>query len=378
MMIRKSPPRRAQSGLSLIELMIALTIGLMLLSGLALIFASSSDANRELQKTAAQIENGRYAVDTIVQDLRLAGFYGHLHDFSNIAVPATIPPDPCESSNAAELLKDLWFPVQGYRGTIDSANPASDVRPNIAATSCGALLTNANLKPGSDILVVRRADTNALAATDVAASNTFYLQATSSAAEVQVGGGLAIGTKKADGVTASTLQLNNGVVPAPSAPIRKLHVNVYFVAPCSVGTGANGACTGGAGEDKIPTLKRLEMSTVGTMSIVPLVEGVDYLKFDFGVDTSPNTVSAETGLIGDATVDSYTTTDWLSVDWRTVIAAKIYVLARNTLPTRDYVDNKSYALGSATTAPARNDGYKRHVFSALAWVVNPAGRREIP
>lgn len=371
---RRPMSRRGQAGMSLMELMIALTIGLMLLSGLAVIFSSSSDANRELQKTAAQIENGRYAVDTLAQDLRLAGFYGHLFDLGSIATPASVPPDPCQSSDAAELLKNLWFPVQGYRGTIDSSNPASDVRPNISATSCGGLLTNANLKPGSDILVVRRADTNALAATDVATSNVYYLQAASTGAEVQVGGGIAVADKKADGATDSTLKLSNGVSPAPSAPIRKLHVSVYFVAPCSVGKGTNGECTGAAGEDTIPTLKRLELSSVGAMSIVPLVEGIDYLKLEYGVDTSPSSVSPETGYAGDATVDSYTPTP---ADWTTVIAAKVYVLARNTQPTRDYVDDKTYALGSIT-APARNDAYKRHVFTALAQLANPAGRREIP
>jgi type IV pilus assembly protein PilW len=369
-----SQARRRQAGMSLMELMITLTIGLMLLSGLATIFASSSDANRELQKTAAQIENGRFAIETLIQDLRLAGFYGHLHDMSAITAPATVPPDPCQSGSAAELLKNLWYPVQGYRGTIDATSPASDSRPDISATSCGALLTNANLKPGSDILVVRRADTNPLAATDVAASNVYYVQASSSGAQVQIGGGIAIGDKQADGATDSTLKLTNGATPAPSAPIRKLRVHVYFVAPCSVGKGANGECTGAAGEDSIPTLKRIELGGVGAMSIVPLVEGVDYLKLEYGVDTTPATVSVETGYKGDATVDSYTATP---ADWITVIAAKVYVLARNTQTTRDYVDNKSYTLGSAS-APARNDGYKRHVFSALAQLVNPAGRREIP
>ena len=375
-MIRSSQPRRRQAGMSLVELMIALTIGLMLLSGLATIFASSSDANRELQKTAAQIENGRFAIDTIVQDLRLAGFYGHLHDMSAITAPGSVPPDPCETGNAAELLKDFWYPVQGYRGTIHASNPASDTRPDISATSCGTLLTNANLRPGSDILVVRRADTNPLAATDIATSNVYYVQASSSGAQVQIGGGIAIGDKQADGATDSTLKLTNGSTPAPSAPIRKLRVHVYFVAPCSLGKGSNGECTGAAGEDTIPTLKRLELSSVGAMSIVPLVEGVDYLKLEYGVDTSPNTVSPETGYLGDATVDSYVTA-FPPADWITVIAAKVYVLARNTLPTRDYVDDKSYALGSVV-APARNDAYKRHVFSALAQLVNPAGRREIP
>ena len=366
--------RLRQAGFSLVELMIALTIGLLLMSGLAMIFVNSSDASRELQKTAQQIENGRYAIDIVTQDLRLAGFYGHLHDFSAISLPAAIPPDPCESGSAAELLKAFWFPAHGYRGTIDASGPASDAAADISATTCGTpLLTAANLKAGSDVLVVRRADTNALAAADVATSNVFYVQAGANGAEVQLGNGAAIGTNKADG-DASTLKLTNGADPAPPAPIRRLRVHVYFVAPCSVGSAANGACTGAAGEDSIPTLKRLELSASASVTITPLVEGVDYFKVEYGVDTLPNVVSPETGRKGDATVDSYSATP---ADWTTVIAAKVYVLTRNTLPTTGFVDNKTYALGSASV-PARNDAFKRHVYAATVQLVNAAGRREIP
>ena len=94
---------RRQTGLSLIELMIASVIGLLLLSGLSVLFVNVSDTNRELQKTAQQIENGRFAIDILSQNVRLAGFYGHLHDLGAIAPPAVTPPDPCEAASAAEL-----------------------------------------------------------------------------------------------------------------------------------------------------------------------------------------------------------------------------------------------------------------------------------
>src|SRR5690242_8298963 len=89
---------KRQTGVSLVELMVALTIGLLLLTGLSLIFVNSSEANRELQKTAQQIENGRYATEIISQDLRLAGFYGHFHELP--AAPAGFP-DPCEIASLA-------------------------------------------------------------------------------------------------------------------------------------------------------------------------------------------------------------------------------------------------------------------------------------
>ena len=64
--MKKSPTSLARSaGFSLIELMIALTIGLLLLTVLSLILVNSHESNRELQKTAQQIENGRYAIDPV-------------------------------------------------------------------------------------------------------------------------------------------------------------------------------------------------------------------------------------------------------------------------------------------------------------------------
>lgn len=386
-----NPTIRHHSGFSIIELMIAMTIGLLLLSGLAMIFVNTSDANRELQKIAQQIENGRYAIETLSQDLRLAGFYGHIHDLSAIPVPATLPPDPCEDSDAAALRSALHYPVQGYRGTIHASNPASDAAADISGTSCGGFLTSANLRKGSDVLVIRRLDTNALAAADTVTANAFYVQASATAAEMQTGVAGPLGSCpsalehcKADGVTASDIKLSNLSSPKPSAPIRRMHVRVYFVAPCSVGSGTGGICTGAASEDTIPTLKRLELATSGTITIVPLVEGVEYFKVEYGLDNSPPTAHIVTGYAGDGTVDSFTEAP-STADWTNVTAAKLYVLARNVEPTVSYTDTKTYRLGANAsdnfTVPVptgTNARYKRHVYTAAVQLVNPAGRREIP
>ena len=119
------------------------------------------------------------------------------------------------------------------------------------------------------------------------------------------------------------------------------------------------------------------------MTIVPLVEGIEFLKVEYGVDNLPSTVNINTGYIGDGTADRYYETP---PDWTTVIAAKVYVLARNTESTADFTDTKTYKLGSAAasdnvTVPAAtgaNAKFKRHVYSAAVHLVNPAGRREIP
>ncbi len=370
-MIQIHTLKTRQFGLSLVELMIALTIGLMLLAGLTLIFVNSSEANRELQKTAQQVENGRYATDIIGQDLRLAGFYGHFHE---LPAPAGLP-DPCEIASTANLEAALALPVQGYRAADLST------RPDVTATTCG-LLTNANLRPGSDVLVIRRAHTNILPTTATPVANDVYIQGTGTQAKIVFGNaGSALGNNHADGVDYGykTRVPGGGTTPAP---VRKFHVHVYFVAPCSVGTGANGVCQ--SGDDSTPTLKRLELGSVGgstVMTIVPLVEGIEYLKVEYGVDNTPATVDITTGLAGDSTVDSYAATP---ADWSQVIGAKVYVLARNTLATASHLDDKTYLLGTApgvsgtTLAPAANDKFRRHVYAAVVRLTNTSGRREIP
>lgn len=366
-MTNSHTPLRPDGGYSLIEMMIAMTIGLFLLAGLTFIFANSSEANRELQKTAQQIENGRYASELLFQDLRHAGFYGHLTVMP--AAPGSLP-DPCVSPTPANLMAALAIPMQAYNA------PSLAAAPDLTATTCDDQgLTAANLKPGSDVVVVRRADTSgALAATATAVLNEVYLQATSRQFEIQLGNGAVLGTNKADG-NPSTLFLSNNIVPAPPAPIRKYRVHVYFVAPCSSGSGTGGAC--GTGDDTIPTLKRLELVSVNGATVyrlVPLVEGIEYLRVEYGTDTLPNVVNVDTGLTGDASVDAYTATP---ADWTSVIAARLYLLARNTEGTAGYTDSKTYTLGTVSV-PAFNDRFKRHVFVTDIRIMNPAERREIP
>lgn len=351
-------PNRS-SGFSLVELMIAMTIGLLILTGLSMIFINSSQASRELRNSAQQIENGRYASDILTQDLHHAGFYGRYYALPTPPVSA----DPCEIADLVALKTALAWPVQGYR----AADLAT--RANITASTCDdkGLLTNANLQPGSDVLVVRRANTQALIAASV--TNDIYIQATGVASLVALGTGAVL--------TPGLLNRDNS-----PAPVRKYRVHVYFVAPCSVGEGARDVCNGSSTEDTIPTLKRLELVSEGgttIMKIVPLVEGIEYFKVEYGIDNLPGLpVNTVTGLIGNGSVDSYTATP---ADWTTVVAARVYLLARNPEATMGHVDSKSYVLGTITVAPADYAGkanFKRHTYTAATRMTNVAGRREIP
>jgi type IV pilus assembly protein PilW len=67
-----------QTGLSLIEIMIALLIGAFLLGGVLQIFIGSKQTSRMQGNLSRLQENGRFALDFIGRDIRMAGYWGCL------------------------------------------------------------------------------------------------------------------------------------------------------------------------------------------------------------------------------------------------------------------------------------------------------------
>ena len=116
---------RNQRGFTLAELMVAMTIGLIVVAGAGSAYLGTTRANRDQQGVAEQVENGRQALEFIAYDLRHAGFYGQL-----TSLPAAAPalPDPCETADLAALSDALAFPLQGYDSPSTSPISSSATR----------------------------------------------------------------------------------------------------------------------------------------------------------------------------------------------------------------------------------------------------------
>jgi type IV pilus assembly protein PilW len=68
--------RSGQGGFSLVELMVSMTLGLVILAGLATILLANRTTYR-VQNSASRIqEDGRFALSTMARDLRMADFWG--------------------------------------------------------------------------------------------------------------------------------------------------------------------------------------------------------------------------------------------------------------------------------------------------------------
>ena len=104
-----SPTRKQASGLSLIELMIAMVIGLVLLLGLVQVMSASRTAYQLSTGVARTQENARFAVDFLQRDIRMAGHMGCVNDQAHMA------PEMPGASDATRRGLNLWFLNEAQR-----------------------------------------------------------------------------------------------------------------------------------------------------------------------------------------------------------------------------------------------------------------------
>lgn len=337
--------RSRQTGLSLVELLVSITLGLMILSGVLVVFVNTSAARNEVERTSRQIENGRYASELLSEDLRLAGFYGEL-DAGSIPAPGALPADPCSLSVANW---NAWMPVhiQGY-----------DNGTGLAATTC----VLANLKPNTDVVVIRRARTcvAGVAGCEAAVNGKPYVQASlCSTQAVQHKLGL-------EGAAGLFDRQKKNCDAADPAGKREYLVRIYFVSNDN-----------GAGQN-VPTLKRLELTGAG-WDTVPLVEGIEEFQLQYGVDGDGDGVPD--AYVADPSTYPIAAPTPLS-SWMNVVTVQFHLLARNIETSPKYVDTKTYHLGNDAAGNeiqvTPGQGFRRHVYSSLVRIANPAGRRDTP
>lgn len=334
--------RDMQKGLSLVELMVAVTISLLVLTALSAIFISTTRSRNEMQKSTQQQESGRYAVELLADNLKMAGYLAEF-DSSPLTTPATLP-DPC-STTIADLLTALPLHVQGVNDAAAIPSCISDV------------------KGGTDIIVVRRASTCIAGATGCAAfvEGEPHFQASLCTPNDGSGAELAHAVSSNADYAAYYFALSTSAadftrhktscVATDYASIQRYFVHIYYI--------ANNNVSG----DGIPTLKRAELGA-GAFTVVPLVDGIENMQIEYGVDSN-----------GDGVPNTYTSAPANTADWRNVMAARIHLLARNTTSSQGYTDNRVYTLGDKEVS-APGDGYKRHVYSSTAQFVNPSWRRQ--
>jgi len=147
--------KRAQ-GFSLIELMLALALGIVVTAGIVTLFVGNNQTYTLLNGQSRMQENARFAVDFISRSARAAGYFGC---------------DP-EAGKIYKTLNGAWnqifefditTPIQAYHG-VNSGVAITDWTPSLVtlprvSSVVGYIAANgvdvARLRPQSDILVLR-------------------------------------------------------------------------------------------------------------------------------------------------------------------------------------------------------------------------------
>lgn len=321
-----------QEGFSLVELMIAVTIALILTAGIGYVIMSTSNTRKELDRMNRQIENGRYAMQVLTDDLSHAGFFGRLYEIP--AAPGTLP-DPCLVA-ATNLYNDVALQVQGYDGSL------------VSFPSC---ITGH--KAGTDVLVVRRAsslETDIDDIDDGNNANRIYIQ--SAALSYKVDKGVNVGSF-------SLKQKNHTDLIPPRAYV----VHIYWINT----------------SDQLYMAELDASSTSATWTRIPIADGIENMQLDYGLDDTGPDLDEVAGDDPDGNPDEYSDcSTCVPADWKNVTTIRINLLARNPEKSAGYNDgNKTYSLGLAGTVGPFTDGYRRHAYQGLARLNNIGGRREL-
>lgn len=317
-----------QTGLSLVEVMIAITLGLILMAGLIQFFVGSKLTFQTLDSVNGMQENGRYALRVITDSLHAADHWGGVESGDVTGSPTVTGIGSC---NATWIL-DTKEGIRGFEG--GATAPVS--------LPSGCIANAADYLPNSDAFVVRHAGgTFSSGAVANATGSALWVNATI--------GGVATLT---DGTSISTTDVN-GLYHYP------YDLEAYFIRPCSVKAGTACAATDDGGSP-IPTLVRLTLD--GNKLIEQtLVSGVEQMQIEYGIDSN-----------ADTNADFYANAATVTASqWAQVASVRISLVMRSNQRGK-IADTTTYALpgGYSHTPAASDQRYARKVFTRLIQIRN--------
>ncbi|GAA5138686.1 PilW family protein [Thalassotalea piscium] len=308
---------KKQLGYTIIEIFVALAIGLVLFAGVLSIFVGMKTTSVETSTYGELQENGRFALSILSQDLQKADFWG---DYAGTLSRSGFPTVPGAPANecTGEGLNNATFPAAlGHFRTV--WGKTATVAANMGCINDAVV--------GSDILQIKRVMGNAInTVANPTTLNNYYMVTNTNGGQIFTG----------------------AAVPAvDNSRVWEYQHHVYYVKS----DGAN----------NVPVLMQGRLTN--SMSFDPLIDGIEMVRFMYGVDTDDD------GIVN-AYIPAINMTEnyWDRGDNSRIIAMKIYVLARSIKPDNKYSNKNSYQLGDLTYNV--NDNFRRLLFSSTVSLFN--------
>lgn len=338
--------RQAQHGFSLIELMISLLLAALVLAGVAALFQQSKSSAVQDEQIARMQENGRFALRVMSRELSMMGYFAGMLSLKPDVKLDTTDADgtiACDTSTNNDWGASLVHENDADdMATLDGAIKETSLQFYDNATASDYdCIDDVDILDGTDVVAIKRVsdtanfeydDTGAQIATLAAVTGgNVYFKTNRSSAELYV---------------ASGTNDNGAAVPDVLSTVRQYQPYIFYVRPYSVTAG-----------DAIPTLVR-ETLVGTTMTAQPLVEGVENMQIEFGIDGTDDgnepdyyTLAPDATELGDA------------------VTTRIYLLLRSIKPVTGYLNDKTYNLGAEVLGPF-NDAYYRRVYTTTVQMRN--------
>lgn len=353
-------------GFSLVELMVAMTIGLIILAAVSTLFVSSKQTYTTQDRLARLQENARFAMQFIIKDLRLAGYYGCVDEINADTINNTL-------NSGTSFTYNAQIPLEGINSIINSnGTSASGTWYPSGSTTVPSVYTAS----GTDVVAIRMADTSSPAYLNLEMPNTSavlklntYIDPVTNTPYFNAGDIIMVSdcasadimqitqvnttdphlVHNAGGGTPgnSTQKLSKAYSPSGNGTrVMKFMTRQYFIA-----TGASGN----------PALFRQD----NTATPVELVDGIESLQILYGKDTDSDRAPNVYLKAGDTGLQSAT-------DWSSVVSVRIGILARTVNDKDTNIDTGSYDVDGTglnnITGPG--DHNKRRIFQAVVQLRN--------
>jgi len=373
--MRMKSKKTSQHGLTIIEFMISIVLGLIAVAaaGTATYLSQKNYTNQEAM--ARLQENGRIAMQMLSYDIRMAGFFGCVDEIESITDHVVGGAGSLFEAKALEGLEfddPTWYP---------SGEPHANVSNVVLSTDTDGILVKF-LSPDTNVAVeepympnragvIHVSPNNVLnqgdivAVTDCDTADIFQITTKGS------GGGNTVPLGHATGGNVSPGNLS----PVPCQGNKHCMSKTYeedsfilkFVAVrYLISDGPNG-----------PALLREQLANDGGNSIVvarEMVQGIENMQIRYGEDTD-----------NDRIPDAYRSADDVA-SWDNVISVRIGLLARSMAQTRfgtageyggaEDIDTRSYDLdgdgvkGGAEDPDVADDRVIRHEFVSTVFIRN--------
>ena len=364
-------PNGTQRGVTLIELMVSMTLGMIILGSALGAFSANKQSFRFSKALARVQEDGRFAMQSMARDIRMTGYIG-CSSRQQVVVNTV--------ATGAPPSVDLGSALFGYddgAGWWSAVDPPQD-HLGIDLTICDNVGGGNAVCQTSDILqVIRGSETAVALSTDMATSSdtvrVLRTEFDDFEPPVAVSGAPPTGEdlimitdcRRADlfRATSSVLLVSEQVL-TPNAALQQAYQAgavvtpligaTYFIADDNIDEDGDG------NPDPIPALYRIGLTDGGVAPVaLPIAKGVEMMRITYGIDTG-----------GDEYADAYVTAVGVT-DWSRVVSVRISLLikSKDDFVTDDPVP-VTFVDGTVVNSGANADRRLRLVFSTTVGLRN--------